>query len=412
MDGSDRIVAKFAQFVKEMRCEFASLEGPDRAKVMEERIKEEGRKLLRELLQDCLQAGIEQSQGKLRACSCGKTRKHRGSRPRWLHSSLGAIRLRGIYWQCEWCGQSAHGVDLASEQRLSQVLKELMLLVGVSTGSFDKAELLAQRMLGVRTDDDAIRRFCEAEGLKGLRGPPKLVAAEPGRPIWGSCDGTMVNTREEGWKEVRAARFSHAGGEFATAAWETSERFVPRMAQMAQGLTPENHGTLMFASDLAEWITRGVGQHLPGWLHMADRWHVRQHLTPVAQALYGQGDPNAEDFREYFGAELMCVGGATLADELRNSAMSYADLGHQRAVLDLARFFDKHADRMDYPRYIREGLAMDSGPMESLCKQMGQRLKGSGMRWSLKNVSGMAYLVARWAVDPGRAVREGLAVAA
>jgi hypothetical protein len=55
---------------------------------------------------------------------------------------------------------------------------------------------------------------------------------------------------------------------------------------------------------------------------------------------------------------------------------------------------------------------MDSGPMESLCKQMGQRLKGSGMRWSLNNVSGMAYLVARWAVDPGRAVREGLAVAA
>ena len=100
----------------------------------------------------------------------------------------------------------------------------------------------------------------------------------------------MVNTREEGWKEVRAARFSHAGGEFATAAWETSEKFVPRMVQMARLLPPVNPGTLMFASDLAEWITRGVRGHLKEWVHMADRWHGRQHITPVAEALYGKGD--------------------------------------------------------------------------------------------------------------------------
>jgi hypothetical protein len=411
-DGSDRIVARFAQFVKQVRSEFASLESPDLARAMEERVRDGGREVLLLLLQDCLQAGIDHSQEKLRQCSCGKKRKHCGVRPRWLVSSLGAIRLWGIYWQCEYCGESAHGVDLASEQRLSEVLKELVLLVGVSTGSFDKAELLAEKMLGMRVDDDAIRCFCEAEGQKALGRPPRLVAAEPGQPIWGSCDGTMVNTREEGWKEVRAARFTHAGGEFATAAWETSEKFVPRMVQMARMLTPVNPGRLMFASDLAEWITRGVGQHLPGWMHMADRWHVRQHITPVAEELYGKGDKDAEDFREYFGAELMCVGGAALADELRGTAMSYPDLRHQRAVLDLARFFGKHAERMDYPRYIREGLAMDSGPMESLCKQMGQRLKGPGMRWSLKNISGMAYVVARWAVDPRRAVREGLAAAA
>jgi hypothetical protein len=412
MEASDRIVAKFGQLVDELRREFASLEGPDRAKVLEQRIKDEGRKIQLLLLQDCLQAGIEHSQQKLRQCSCGKKRKHCGSRPRWLNSSLGAIQLWGIYWQCEYCGESAHGVDLAAEARLSEVLKELVLLVGVSTGSFDKAELLAEKMLGVRVDDDAIRRFCEAEGQKALGKPPKLVAAEEGQPIWGSCDGTMVNTREEGWKEVRAARFSHAGGEFATAAWERSEKFVPRMVQMARMLTPVNPGTLMFASDLAEWITRGVSGHLKEWLHMADRWHVRQHITPVAEALYGKGDKDAEDFREYFGGEMMCVGGATVADELRQSAMSFADLDRQRTVLDLAKFFQKHAGQMDYPRYVREGLAMDSGPMESLCKQMGQRLKGPGMRWSLKNISGMAYMVARWAVDPRRAVREGLAVAA
>jgi hypothetical protein len=398
--------------VKLVRSEFAVLESVDSARRLEERIKEEGRKILRELLRECFQAGIERSQPSLQQCRCGNKRKHCGVRPRRLNSSLGDFQLRGIYWQCEYCGESAHGVDLASEGRLSEVLRELVLLMGVSTGSFDKAELLADKMLGIRLDDDMIRRTCETEGHKALGRPPHLVVAEPGQPIWGSCDGTMVNTREQGWKELKAARFSHGGGEFATAAWESSSQFVPRMVRMARGLTPANPGTRMFASDLAEWITRGVGEQLEGWVHMADRWHVRQHIAPVAEAVYGKGQMETEDFREYFGSQMMCVGGAAVADELRQSAMSFTDVRHQREVLDLAKFFEKHAAQMDYPRYVREGLAMDSGPMESLCKQMGQRLKGPGMRWSTKNISGMAYLVARWAVDPPRAVHTGLASAA
>lgn len=408
----DRIVAKFAELVKQLRQDFAVLDGPDQARLLEQRIREEGRRIQLLLLQECLQEGIENTQAKLRVCSCGNQRKHCGVRGRRLDSSLGTIELRGIYWQCEYCGESAHGVDLASQERLSRVLKELVLLLGVGTGSFDKAELVGGQMLGIRLDDDAIRRTCLAEGHKALGKPPPVQRAEEGQSLWGSCDGTMVNTREEGWKEVKAARFSHANGEFAVAAREPAEQFVPRLAALAEQLKPAQAGKLMFASDLAEWITRGVRRHLPEWIHMADRWHVRQHIAQVAEELYGPGQAETEDFRDYFGNEMLCVGGAAVADELRQSAMSFTDLEDQRDVLDLARFFEKHAGQMDYPRYQREGLAMDSGPMESLCKQLGQRLKGPGMRWSLKNISGMAYVVARWAVDPPRAVRQGLAAAA
>ena len=76
MDQGDGIVAKFAQFVKQVRSEFAVLDGPDHARIVEERIKGEGRKVLLLLLQECLQAGIENGQTKLRQCSCGRRRKH------------------------------------------------------------------------------------------------------------------------------------------------------------------------------------------------------------------------------------------------------------------------------------------------------------------------------------------------
>jgi len=63
---------------------------------------------------------------------------------------------------------------------------------------------------------------------------------------------------------------------------------------------------------------------------------------------------------------------------------------------------DKHADRLDYPRYREAGLPIGSGPMESFCKQLGTRMKGPGMFWSVSNVTPMAMLVSRWSLEPER----------
>ena len=41
--------------------------------------------------------------------------------------------------------------------------------------------------------------------------------------------------------------------------------------------------------------------------------------------------------------------------------------------------------------------------MESFCKQIGLRLKGPGMFWSVRNVTPMAMLVSRWTLDPAHA---------
>ena len=43
-----------------------------------------------------------------------------------------------------------------------------------------------------------------------------------------------MNTREDKWREVKAARFSHAGGEYALATLEAVEGFVPKMVALAR----------------------------------------------------------------------------------------------------------------------------------------------------------------------------------
>jgi len=408
-DGTDRIVAKFAEWVKRLRQKFSIVASPQQARELEEDVRDGGREILLALMQEILQAGVDRSQEQLRHCpGCGGRRRHRGVRTRRLCSSLGGMRLEGIYWQCPYCGSSVHSADLASEEGYSRVLEEMVLLLGVSCTSFAKSQLLMGKLLGIEADDDTIRRKCEAEGQRALSGG-KVEPAEDGTLLWGSCDGTMVNTREEKWREVKAARFRHKRGDVATAMLDSSDYFLPQMAALAKSLVPGNPGPLAITSDCAEWITKGVAKHLPGWRHIADYWHVCQHIHKTGECLYGEHHPQARYWSQEFSRRLRELGAEKLADELRPLAMSYPDLKHQRAVLDLAKFLDKHSGRMDYPRYLREGLPVDSGAMESLCKQLGLRMKGAGMRWSVKNVSAMACLVVRWAVDPKGAIERGLA---
>ncbi len=56
--------------------------------------------------------------------------------------------------------------------------------------------------------------------------------------------------------------------------------------------------------------------------------------------------------------------------------------GHPyRPLTDAIRYLCNNRHRMDYPRYRRLGLPVTSAPMESLIKQMNQRVKGTEMFW-------------------------------
>jgi hypothetical protein len=47
----------------------------------------------------------------------------------------------------------------------------------------------------------------------------------------------------------------------------------------------------------------------------------------------------------------------------------------------LIGYFENNRHRTDYPRYRACGWDIGSGPTEAGCKIIGERLKGSGMRW-------------------------------
>jgi regulator of protease activity HflC (stomatin/prohibitin superfamily) len=62
----------------------------------------------------------------------------------------------------------------------------------------------------------------------------------------------------------------------------------------------------------------------------------------------------------------------------------------QEALDALLGYLDRQADRLDYPTYERFGYPISSGPMESFCKQLGQRLKGPGMFFIIPIIESVA----------------------
>jgi len=400
--GLERIVTEFTAWVTSLATRVADLKNEQDVQTLEMDLRDGGRRILLNLMQTLLQAAVNQQMEQTRICpKCEARRRHQGVRPRKLLSSFGSLTVNGIYWRCPDCGECGHAADSLLAESMSKLMQGLVSLLGVSLCSFDKAELVARRILGVPVDDNTIRRLCMKEGWVAVQqqdAPPVPVKA--GEELVGSCDGTSVNTRETSWREVKAYRFEHTGGKFGGAYLEKVEQFVPRMVEAAERVGAAAAGRLLFLSDMATWIILAVAAHLPKWKHIADYWHACQHVYPAAELLYGKGDPQARKWGGYWCRRLRQYGAAVVEDKLCKLALYYTDLTDQRVVLDLAAFLRKHGQRMDYPAYEQQGCTISSGPMESFCKQIGQRMKGPGMRWAVKNVSPMASLVSRWSLDP------------
>jgi hypothetical protein len=326
---------------------------------------------------------------------CGHWWHSKGRRERGLITRVGAVKLTGAYWYCEKCGHGQHSMETLAGQSTSRQMRELLCLLGVGLGSFEKAALASQKLLGVRVSKDTIADVCRQEGIRAQGRAPTVASVPAGADLVGSCDGTMVNTRQEGWKEVKGYVWRHDQGVLGRAYLETAEEFAPRLRQSALALRAGQAGRVIVVSDAAEWIDRAVAVQLPMAQRIVDIWHAYQHVHEAAGKIHGEGTPRAHAWARRWCEHLREHGGRVTWHSLRR--VRYEPAGRQSALQALLGYLDRNAERMDYPTYERTKCPISSGPMESFCKQLGRRLKGGGMRWSKPNVSPMATMVSLWA---------------
>lgn len=388
----DAIVAEFKEVVKDFSRKVENVSEPGRLADAEKALRSEGRQILCKVFGGSIQQTLDSRRQQLRQCpQCGARRRHKGRRSRQLTSSFGAVSLEGIYWQCPRCKQGSNSVDHLLSETFSPAMEEFLCFLGTSMGSFASASICSDKLLGVRVSDNTIRKLCIEQGQRAVHNHPSPPAVKPGQTLVGSCDGTMINTRQDGWRELKALQFRHDNGRYCRAFLENSKNFGRRLREAALRMGVAGAGRFSFVSDAAGWIEKSVRQQLPWAVHTVDIWHACEHIWWAGNCIHGEGSDKARNWSEKYCRLLHQQGARALLSRLVR--IRYKDPGRQASLEKLKSFLSKHKDRMRYKEYVAEGLPISSGPMESFCKQLGQRLKGPGMRWSKSSVNPMAAMV-------------------
>ena len=146
--------------------------------------------------------------------------------------------------------------------------------------------------------------------------------------------------------------------------------------------------------DGAAWIWNIAAEQFPGAIEIVDIYHAKQHLCDVAKAIYGPGTDLADRWARDRRDEL---------DAGRLGAVVAALRIHVETTPEARKcihYVFRNRYRMRYPQFRAKGLCVSSGGVEAGCKQIGDRLKRAGMRWTVAGAN--AIIALRCCILSGR----------
>jgi len=165
---------------------------------------------------------------------------------------------------------------------------------------------------------------------------------------------------------------------------ESSELFGLRIYQEAVRRGCEQAQKIVILTDGARYNKTIVATHFPKATHIIDLYHAREHLTDLAKAL-GAGDQKSAAW-----SGLLDMGRVEDLIEEAGSCIDHLALKPPDAkeCRKRLRYFQENAHSMRYAQFRLAGYFVGSGVVEAGCRTViGQRLKHSGMFWSLRGAN-------------------------
>jgi hypothetical protein len=133
-----------------------------------------------------------------------------------------------------------------------------------------------------------------------------------------------------------------------------------------------------------------------------DFYHASEYLNDWSKAFYTSESDASEEAGRWCH-RLKHEGGQAVLAELKAMDVSTRGESVKDAYEKVLVYFTNQVHRMDYPSYRAKGWLIGSGPVEAACKQVvGQRMKGSGMRWGEAGADAVCHLRALFRSDKGQ----------
>ena len=333
-------------------------------------------------------------------------------RPKVVLTSVGDVTVHRAYYHCRACRTGQLPYDRTSGLGTGQLSNRLasMTCLLAAQSSFEEVSRTLHELLGFRVDDNMLAAAAERAGavvlarqdaaveesLANRRPPPAEVQPER---LYISMDGTTAPTLD-GWREVKCGavywddpleghQVRYVGRiencQFTgRRLWHLACRYGLRQAK-----------EVVVIGDGAPWIWNQAEQCFSRARQILDWYHASEHVWACAHGLYGEGTKKAKRWAKKMLDALYDYGGHALLKRLWRSRNSHKS--PPAALDELIGYVTPNADRMDYPIYRAEGLSIGSGPIESACKRLvGGRLKGPGMRWSVRGADAILALRITW----------------
>ena len=155
---------------------------------------------------------------------------------------------------------------------------------------------------------------------------------------------------------------------------------------------------LTILGDGAPWIWNIATAKFPEATQIVDLFHAREHLHALARSLEFMLGDHKDDWLAARLEDLDCGD----IDGICAAARIYPLEGIKKTELNAALgYFETNAPRMRYHWFRSRGLFVGSGAVESGCKAViGQRLKLSGMHWTVAGASAITTLRCQQASRP------------
>jgi hypothetical protein len=337
------------------------------------------------------------------ACGCGGSLQYVSDRERRVVTLLGDVRLRRAYYRCPRC--RATRIPLDERLRIAATdfspgVQQAVARLGAHRPFAHGRELLGE-LTGLWISQRSHRLISERLGRAAPSQQTPLVAvSQPVENLYLLADGTMAPTRQ-GWREVKVgvAFTGRAGPDGKPRRQDTgyfadllhAEEFGRRWYALAERLGRDHAKRLVVLGDGAAWIWNLADLHFPGAVQIVDWYHALERLWGVAHLVWGEEDPAAKRWMKPVRKHLRNGHIERLLTRLKELPARSQDA--KAAAREAAGYFLRNAERMRYRRFRRQGLFIGSGVVEAGCKHIvGQRLKGSGMRWSLDGLRSILSL--------------------
>jgi hypothetical protein len=281
---------------------------------------------------------------------------------------------------------------------------------------FDKAAGMVERLLGVQTNEETVRRLSERTGAWMQEAQTAEPEEEDQKDHLQRCalsvDGAMIPLTQKQWAEVRTLaigepqekvnskgeREIHVGklSYFSCLADASTFCDLAEVELRRRGVDIAKQASA--TTDGADWCQTFTDLHRPDAVRILDFPHGSEHINILLEALRKAGLRFPNSMLDRSLHVLKHRGPRSL---LRMADRLPDDLAQQEEVRLQLNYLRKREAMMQYPQFQRDGWPIGSGMVESANKNIVEaRLKGTGMHWERKNVNPMLAL--RNAVCNGR----------